>query len=179
MTNRRREAFHVWAGDKEGYTYVATVNQESVEDILRPLAERRVAVVRPDLEAEPRPRDGGGLLGALEAGPATEERLDPRFDALRCSHKRTIAHDMTRYEVCRRCGTSFRGDHEPDGIDATLGAIVRAAASCGLRVEFISWSDGRMHVVIGEFTNPCNKDNLEEAAARALVAAERQRQPRG
>ena len=83
----------------------------------------------------------------------------------------------TRFEALRS-PQSFTADLQPAnwGIDTSLGALVRAAAACGLCIEFLpqTGTDGSMtfvaeadkeHVLVAEAG-----DTPELAAARALRA---------
>lgn len=115
--------------------------RESVADILRPLVEATVEDVRPDEVPFPR----SVLIP------------DPRFDALR------LILDPEDY------ATPPSWEDTSRLIDASLGAIVRAAAACGYMTTrkvleaLLDWYD--------EQHGGVPQQSPEEAAARALVAA--------
>lgn len=142
----------------------------TVADILRPLAEctvRRTVVVG-TLEALP--KTAGALLDVLPL--EEQEVLDPRFDVLR---RPINPDDWVR-------GMPGRGTVEVNGkaweLDASLGAIVRAVAACGLVLTYLSLDHARLESLTyrkGAFAwTPSwvgDGDTPEEATARALVVA--------
>lgn len=138
------------------------VTTETVADILRPLVERTVeydtATSFTDQRGDLHP------IGTLRA-------LDHRFDALR-------RQGRGEYGI-------FPAERPELGIDASLGAIVRAAAACGfLQARWLPPSEIENAVGFGKdqwqvqlTRNDWGESRfgfgltVEEAAARALLAA--------
>ena len=119
-----------------------TTETETLESLLRPLAEQRVGAITTDKVAQL-------LAGSMP--------LDPRFDALRREHE--IVYSWGESEYCFNCDAQHP---YPDYcLDASLGAIVRAAWDCGPRVH---------GAVIDALFNDATREP-ELAGARALVAA--------
>lgn len=122
------------------------VTQETVADILRPLAERRVL---PE-----------GQVNAL----------DPRFDALRCRHPEEQRLSVETYwgspvEFCRLCGKdSAHLLNASLGLITSLDAILLAAKACGYETfravleALLDWFD-------------VDDAPMKVVAARALSAA--------
>ena len=139
--------------------------RESVEEILRPLAEQKIRQwlkVRAVSFSDPLPRIDEPLF---------EEVPDPRFEALRLLRGLAGLQGFWRGEIA-----------------ASLGAIVRAAAACGLNIHLFHPARWPQGVAAQEWT--ARLDNWkfeedvfpvgmaagatpEETAARALVAAVR------
>ena len=109
------------------------------------------------------------LLRPLAEWEWPGQGLDTRFDALR------------GYELIRGEKLSNPIGLRVHTIDASLGAIVRAAAACGLDVvELYQWPGGAWGCTLRHYLSTLPTDpprpkgtgaTPEEAAARALVAA--------
>lgn len=181
-----RFAHAVLAATAEGIDEaIMTEYKESVEEVLRPLAETRVerVVYLPFDSESGSPRTYEESPPGVLKSVGIQSIPDPRFAALR----RPIlmgdwvsgpgVHDVTVN------GYSWT-------LDASLGAIVRAAAACGFHVahmgmdhEGVGWAVAFWSKV--EHTpldTHLYKEGLgstpEEAAARALVAAWRDEKAR-
>ena len=144
---------------------MATTDTETVESILRELAERHVMIQ-------------AGRDGIIRSP-------DPRFKALRGEHE---WYFRARFSQTRRCAVC--GDHEeapgPYCLRTDLGSIVRAAAACGHAIA--TWQVGDSFVAAVMDWEPSDwphelddapnvmkeryeGDTTELAAARALKAA--------
>ena len=151
MSNRRGEPIETERGDKGAATSATPIGQ-SVEDILRPLAEWRIPCTH--------------HLG--ESCECEDGQLDPRFEALR--RRMTDAEWVTLTWPDVRDPSRVEYVSRQWIIDTSLGAIVRAAAACGLGTITFWYHNDCWHVRLGDM---CSWDAAtpEEALARALVAA--------
>lgn len=139
--------------------------QESVQDILRPLVEATVEVKTP--------AEGHFLGGQTVAFVLGKYVLDPRFDALR-------PPVVTSYYVSGPGIREVLVNGRSWTLDASLGAIVRAAAACGWKVGIGPHAGGWQVIISDRATQfpflgyPTVVEfgvTPEEAAARALVTA--------
>lgn len=137
-----------------------TTATQSIEDILRPLAERMVDI----------PPFGG-----------TGRIPDPRFQALRCVHV-FGSLEMDPYGFCNRCDLFVDTWPRPVGIDASLEAILQTIQVCGIEISLAFIKAPKDHPILRDTwlaTWPWNSDRsdhvyaetAQEAAAKALVAA--------
>ena len=150
------------------------IETEAIESILRPLAERTMVPCNCPTDA--------GAAKTHEACGHTMEMPDPRFNALRCQHDwQDVAHGGWPDGYCRRCGMTDKEygrrnawiDHSC--LDISLGAIVRAAAACGLSLRLSQRHDGDWFCVSRDVERPWIEDSYlaispELAATKALVA---------
>ncbi len=110
-----------------------TTEQQTVADLLRPLAERTVPCPADPTQAVERHWDkcdgGCGGTGTIQ---------DPRFEALRPDH----IPDGENLR-CERCRVYFWDKDDPTDryggrcLDTSLGAMTRSAAACGVLDEVL------------------------------------------
>ena len=113
----------------------------------------------------------------LDDNPGTKWVPDKRFEVLRGEHD--FIHESDDVDLCFACGQLKPCGGEGDGycLRTDLGAIVRAAAACGNRVEIWKYSETWSAWVIGERIPKApnihhgRADTPELAAALALRAA--------